>query len=304
MDSLKTLMDKRQYDLVLKITENSQDALSLFYRLSALLAVGKSKEALALIKDKRLVLQTKPALLMKIHIEILCMLGMFDEAYNELKYYQELPYENQETEELLNRLPQYIREEEVKLYKRKEVGQEEITKKLLSKNDNDVLSALDAVRNENIDSFILPILNILKSYPKQTVRAFALLLLVSKKYDKKVSFLHFGQIIEIVPSELKEPFIIPEIGTVDDLSQILQDVYHDPSLVMTAVNLISSYIVYLYPTQLPYSQEELIAIFSKIAKDFMQIKDDDFSKLCQSYELDEEKLNQEIIKIKEALNEF
>ena len=45
MDSLKTLMDKKQYDLVLKLTENSQDSLALFYRLSAMLATGKSEEA-------------------------------------------------------------------------------------------------------------------------------------------------------------------------------------------------------------------------------------------------------------------
>ena len=53
MDSLKTLMDKKQYDLVLKLTENSQDSLALFYRLSAMLATGRSEDALKLIKDKK-----------------------------------------------------------------------------------------------------------------------------------------------------------------------------------------------------------------------------------------------------------
>ena len=67
MDSLKTLMDKKQYDLVLKLTENSQDSLALFYRLSAMLATGKSEEALTLIKEKRQILLTKPGILMKIH---------------------------------------------------------------------------------------------------------------------------------------------------------------------------------------------------------------------------------------------
>ena len=83
MDSLKTLMDKKQYDLVLKLTENSQDSLALFYRLSAMLATGKSEAALSLIKEKRQILLTKPSILMKIHIEILCMMAKFDEAYEE-----------------------------------------------------------------------------------------------------------------------------------------------------------------------------------------------------------------------------
>ena len=195
MDSLKTLMDKKQYDLVLKLTENSQDSLALFYRLSAMLATGRSEDALKLIKDKRQILLAKPGVLMKIHIELLCLLGKFDEAYSELHYYQELPYENQETEELLNSLPKYIREEEIKVYKRQEVGQDELRKKLMSKNDVDVLSALDAVRGQALESFLLPILNILKTYPKQLVRTFALLLLVAKKYDKKVEFLHEDKLI-------------------------------------------------------------------------------------------------------------
>ena len=160
MDSLKTLMDKKQYDLVLKLTENSQDSLALFYRLSAMLATGKSEAALSLIKEKRQILLTKPGILMKIHIEILCLLGRFDEAYSELHYYQELPYENQETEEILNALPKYIREEEIKVYRHKEVGQDEIRQKLLSKNDADVLSALDAVRGQPLEGFLSPGANV------------------------------------------------------------------------------------------------------------------------------------------------
>ena len=223
MDSLKTLMDKKQYDLVLKLTENSQDSLALFYRLSAMLATGKSEAALSLIKEKRQILLTKPSILMKIHIEILCLLGRFDEAYSELHYYQELPYENQETEEILNALPKYIREEEIKVYRHKEVGQDEIRQKLLSKNDADVLSALDAVRGQPIEGFLLPIFNILTKYPRQMVRAFALLLLVAKKYDKKVSYLFFDKLIEVVPSELEEPFVLPNIGNMEDISSMFQN---------------------------------------------------------------------------------
>ena len=57
MDSLKTLMDKKQYDLVIKLTENSNDSIALFYRLSAFMVVGQSENALNLIKTKRLILQ-------------------------------------------------------------------------------------------------------------------------------------------------------------------------------------------------------------------------------------------------------
>ena len=304
MDSLKTLMDKKQYDLVLKLTENSQDSLALFYRLSALLATGRSEDALKLIKDKRQILLAKPGVLMKIHIELLCLLGKFDEAYSELRYYQELPYENQETEELLNRLPKYIREEEIKVYKRQEVGQDELRKKLMSKNDVDVLSALDAVRGQALESFLLPIINILKNYPKQLVRTFALLLLVAKKYDKKVEFLHEDQLIEVVPSELDEPFIIPGLGNIDDLSSLFQNEYHDPSLSQNAINVLSSYMVYIYPNKVNYSKEELLVVFGYIAKDLLQSKDNDLDKLCEKHGLDKQEIREEVNKIKAHLEDF
>ena len=304
MDSLKTLMDKKQYDLVLKLTENSQDSLALFYRLSAMLATGRSEDALKLIKDKRQILLAKPGVLMKIHIELLCLLGKFDEAYSELHYYQELPYENQETEELLNSLPKYIREEEIKVYKRQEVGQDELRKKLMSKNDVDVLSALDAVRGQTLESFLLPILNILKTYPKQLVRTFALLLLVAKKYDKKVEFLHEDKLIEVIPSELDEPFIIPGLGNIDDLSSLFQNEYHDPSLSQNAVNILSSYMVYIYPNKLNYSKEELLVVFGYIAKDLLQSKDNDLDKLCEKHGLDKQEIQEEVNKIKAHLEDF
>ena len=304
MDSLKTLMDKKQYDLVLKLTENSQDSLALFYRLSAMLATGRSEDALKLIKDKRQILLAKPGVLMKIHIELLCLLGKFDEAYSELHYYQELPYENQETEELLNSLPKYIREEEIKVYKRQEVGQDELRKKLMSKNDVDVLSALDAVRGQALESFLLPILNILKTYPKQLVRTFALLLLVAKKYEKKVEFLHEDKLIEVVPSELDEPFIIQGLGNIDDLSSLFQNEYHDPSLSQNAVNILSSYMVYIYPNKLNYSKEELLVVFGYIAKDLLQSKDNDLDKLCEKHGLDKQEIKEEVNKIKAHLEDF
>ena len=304
MDSLKTLMDKKQYDLVLKLTENSQDSLALFYRLSAMLATGRSEDALKLIKDKRQILLAKPGVLMKIHIELLCLLGKFDEAYSELRYYQELPYENQETEELLNSLPKYIREEEIKVYKRSEVGQDELRNKLLSKNDVDVLSALDAVRGQPLESFLLPIINILKNYPKQLVRTFALLLLVAKKYDKKVEFLHEDRLIEVVPSELDEPFIIPGLGNIDDLSSLFQNEYHDPSLSQNAINILSSYMVYIYPNKVNYSKEQLLVVFGYIAKDLLQSKDNDLDKLCEKHGLDKQEIIEEVNKIKAHLEDF
>ena len=155
MDSLKTLMDKKQYDLVIKLTENSNDSIALFYRLSALLAVGKSEDALNLINIKRLILQNKLSLLIKFHIEIFCLLCRFDEAYQELKYYEDLPYESQEVEEILRAMPAYIREQEKASFGGKRLDEDELREKLLSKNDDEVLAALDEIKSFPINNYLL-----------------------------------------------------------------------------------------------------------------------------------------------------
>lgn len=304
MDSLKTLMDKKSYDLVLKLTENSNDALSLFYRLSALLAVGQSEQALNLIYTKRIILQERLAILIKIHIEILCLLKRFDDAYNELKYYEELPYESQEVEELLRAMPDYIKKEEMNRGQRRMMDEEEIQKRLMSKDDEEVLSALDEIKNLRVEPYLLPILKIMRSYPRQVVRSFALLLLVNQKYDKEVDFLRDDKLIKVVPSSLEEPFSIPGFDSLQAFSFALQSMYHDPSIANNAMNIVSSYIIYIYPNSINYSPNESLIIFGYLAKRMLQIEEDDLKEVCLSKKIDYAKVIREIDEIDRVLKNF
>ena len=270
MDSLKTLMDKKAYDLVISLTENSQDSLSLFYRISALLAVGKSEDALNVINTKQKTLQEKLGLLVKIHIEILCLLGRFDEAYDKLRYYVELPYQNQETEEVLRAMPDYIRKEEKNSYRQHSLSSDEIMNQLMSKNDEEVLGALDALKEQKLDPYLLPILKIIRSFPKQVVRTFALLLLVNEKYDKEVEFLHKDELKKVVPSSLEEPFQVPGFKNLNELSFALQSLYHDPSIATNALHIISSYLLYIYPNSIHFEAEESLLVFGYLAKQLLK----------------------------------
>lgn len=304
MDSLKTLMDKKSYDLVIKLTENSNDALSLFYRLSALLAVGQSEQALNLIYTKRIILQERLAILIKIHIEILCLLKRFDDAYNELKYYEELPYESQEVEELLKAMPDYIKKEEMNRGQRRMMDEEEIQKRLMSKDDEEVLSALDEIKNLRVEPYLLPILKIMRTYPRQVVRSFALMLLVSAKYDKEVEFLRDEQLIKVIPSSLEEPFTLSGFDSLQAFSFALQSMYHDPSIANNAMNIVSSYLLYIYPNNLDYSPDEILVIFGYLAKRLLQIEEDDLKEVCLKKQLDYSKIVNEINKIDQVLKNF
>ena len=304
MDSLKTLMDKKQYDLVIKLTENSNDSIALFYRLSALLAVGKSEDALNLIKTKRLILQNKLALLIKFHIEILCLLGRFDEAYSELKYYEDLPYESQEVEEILRSMPAYIRDQEKASFGNRHLDEDEIRQRLMSKNDEEVLAALDDIKSLPINNYLLNILKLISSHPRQVIRSFALLLLVNAKYDKEVQFLHFDKLVKVNPAKLPEPFSVPGFQDLESLSFTLQNEYRDPSVAQNALHVISSYLLYIYPSGIELEKEEVIVVFGYIAKRLLQIETDDLAEICEQKGLDYDKISAQIREIEEDLNNF
>lgn len=304
MDSLKTLMDKKAYDLVISITENSNDAVSLFYRVSALLAVGQSELALQTINSKQLILQKRLSLLIKIHIEILCLLGRFDEAYDKLHYYQELPYESQEVEEILVAMPEYIRKEERSRYQPSSLSEEEIMNKLMSKNEDDVLAALDSLKEQKLDRYLLPILKIIRSFPKQVVRTFALLLLVQQKYDKEVDFLYFDELMKVVPSSLEEPFTVPGFKDLNELSFELHSLYHDPSIASNAMQIVSSYLLYIYPRSLNLKRDEILIVFGFLAKKLLQVSESDLDEVCKSKGLNPEEIRQKINEINEDLKNF
>ncbi len=303
MDSLKTLMDKKSYDLVIKLTENTDDPISLFYRLSALIAVGQIDNALNLINEKRQILQSKLSLLIKFHIEILCLLRRYDEAYHELKYYEDLPYESQEVEEMLRAMPEYIRKEEKSAFGH-HVDEEELQKRLLSKNDEEVLAALDEIKHLSINNFLMPIFKIMRSHPRQIIRSFALLLLVNAKYDKEVAFLHYDKLINVVPSSLEQPFTVPGFKTFDELNFALQSFYHDPSVASNALNILSSYLLFIYPTRLDLRQDETIVVFGYLAKKLLKTNTADLLDLCEQKGLDYNRIIQKMDEVEKELNNF
>lgn len=304
MDSLKTLMEKNQYDLVIKLTENSNDSIALFYRLSALVAVGKNEDALALIKSKRDIFETRLNLLVKFHIEILCLLGQFDEAYDELKYYENLPYQNQEVEEVLRAMPTYIRNAEKASYGRKPLDEDQIRTRLLSKNDEDVLAALDEIKSLNINNYLLNILKLIRSHSRQIIRSFALLLLVNAKYDKEVEFLHFDRLTKVIPNQLPQPFQVPSFNSVEEVNFAMQKEYRDPTVAQNALQILSSYLLYIYPSQIEYEPEEILLIFGYIAKKLLQIDNSDLESQCEAKGFDFNQIEKQIKEIEEDLNNF
>jgi len=255
MDSLKSLLDKKNYDLVLKLTETSKEGTDLFYRISAFTCLGKYEDALYVIQDNQQALEKSGMYaLINIHINLLCSLGRYDQAYSVYDYYSNLPYESQIVEELLRKIPDVIAMSE-----KKDSGlcinEDEIIKNLNSENEDEVLFGLDTLKKLDINDYLPEISKILVKEGRQVVRSFALMLLLSKNVNNTYNFLSYKGLIKVNPSQLKEPF---KGEIFNHVLRRLDQVCKNVTLVESGAQLLSNYVIYTFPEEIKVDIEELV----------------------------------------------
>ena len=302
MDSLKSLMDKKQYDLVIKLTEKSESVNDLFYRISALLALGRGEEALSCLKSHQKLLQSRLSVLIKIHIELLCLLGDFDKAFEELNYYESLPYESQEVEELLHKMPKYIREEEKKLYTTSKFDDAKLIQLLSSPVIEEVVPALDIIKERDISVFLPKLEDMLMNYPVQSVRSFVLLVLLQKGVDKELDFNSNGKTIKVNPSKLEAPFTGKEFNF---FVRKMEIEFKNASLLETALTMHASYCISQYPnTENCYSEAMIVALYEITCRYMKMPPEVSLVERCEAKNLDVQEVRYLIQDIDEALENF
>jgi len=294
MDSLKSLLDAKKYELVIKLTDTSREANDLFYRISAFIFLGKYEDALYVIQDNQLTLQkSNLAALINVHIELLCTLQRYEQAYSILDYYSNLPYESQVVEEILRKMPSIIENEEKRKNAVGSMSEEEIIEKLHSDNAEEVLFALDVIKKLDVLTFLSEIAYVLVKNPKQTVRSFALMLLVKKELDRDLDFLSYNGLIKVNPKKLSAPFtglIFNSILKRMDLE------YKNSTISQNGAQILSTYVIYTYPHEINKDEDEILgAVYlyslyllqdnSVTLDDYVTIHNVDKEKLKAYYEL-------------------
>ena len=301
MDSLKSLLDNKQYDLVLKLTETSTTANDLFYRISAFIFLGKYEDALYVIQDHQETLQSNLAALINAHINLLCVLGRFDQAYTVLDYYANLPYQSQVVEEILRKMPKVIEAEEKKQTTFKFYSDDELEEMLRSEKFEDVLLALDIIKNRDVFAFLPILKELLVSASKESIKSYILMMLVKKEVDRELSINKMGKVLTVNPKSLKPPF---QGEIFDGVVKGFDREYKDSTLSQIATQLFSQYSIYIYPEEYKYSINEYLAVFYLLSKDYASSGDEDLSLLSFANELDLEIINHIKEEIDKMLEEF
>ena len=303
MDSLKTLIDQKKYDLVIKLTETSTSSNDLFYRISAFICLGKYEDALYVIQDHQKTLESNLASLINAHINLLCALNRFDQAYSALDYYANLPYQSQVVEEILRKIPKVIEAEEHKQNTFKYYDDESLSKLLASENDDEVLMALDIIKGRDVLSFLPELNNILLNHKRETIKSYTLMLLVNKEIDRDLKINKRGQLIEVNPKKLERPFSGDAFNKV---VRTFDSEIKDLTMSQTATQLLSQYCIYIYPRLLDKSPDLYYLAFYFLASEYVgfPIPIEELEEKAYQLDVKFDELNILTKEIKSCLDEF
>lgn len=291
MDNLDSLFESKEYSLILELTKDSRDPKELLMRISCLVILGKSDEALDEIEKNQSIIETKYLLrLMTMHFELLLSKKLFDEARIELKHYENLPYVSQEVEEFLRDIKDRI-EDEAHPKSRQKFELDEIYDILEKEHENAKISqVLFSLKNYNLNIYIDSLKIFLKREDVHpNFRTYALMLLIDEKYDGEVEFLSRSGIVKLNPTKITPPFMTKEFNETCRL--ITEKCMHDISMTETALYLFNCYIIDTYP-------EDIYAVgIDKLSSAFVRIAESYLNKLHSSND-------EEIIKLTDKIQEI
>lgn len=245
MDSLKTLIAKGEYDLVLGLTAQGHDPEAVAYRVAALTGKGRGQEALALLLAHRDALYAyDPRFAIKADMELRFLANEFAAASADAAYFSAKPYVSQEIEEILRSLPDRIQAAE-KAAQKPDFGLEDVGQVLSSSpSDREVMDALSRLQGDSASAHAEELAGVLGGKRHPYVRAYALLLLVSIRYPKEVVFRKGRKKLRLIPKDLEPPYTGPVF---EGFRAYLAALAPDPSLGSLAERILGDCILASYP---------------------------------------------------------
>ena len=273
MDNLDTLFEKKQYDLIIKLTELSDDPKDRFLRISSFVSLGKYDEALDEIEKYQSVIEKKyPFQLMKLHFELLLSKKLFDEAKIALNHYENLPYISQEAEEFMRDMKDRIVEESHPKAK-KTYSFDEIDDVLENVTNQGIISqVIFSLKDYNINNYIDSLkIFLTREDVHPNFRTYELILLVDNRFDEEISFLSINGMVKVNPSKLFPPFMSSEFNEVCRLITLKAE--QNVTLTQTALHLFNCFIIDTYPVDIyKSSAESLSNAFIYIAKSYLNLE--------------------------------
>lgn len=281
--TLDELFAAEDYAAILEQTEKTSEPSELFYRLSALLMTERLEEAMALVSEHRAALyEYSPIKTLKADFEIRFALDQFDEAFDDLEEFRNLPYACQEAEEYMRDAPKRIRKEEKDRLRKKEP--QTLATFDDSTSDLDLLSIIAETGAEEAEANVDRLLALIKSKRPAPIRTLALLVLRVIGYDKEVSFAKRGLEFTLIPSGLPDPFADP---VDEEAARLMEEESKDPSIAGVAKKLHSNFLLERYPEgPEPWDPHKYAIAFVALAAGYLSVRDERIEELSDDPEVE------------------
>ncbi len=246
MSQLEELVKKGEYARAIDLPCEGLEAKDKFLRISAFLSLGKGQEALDyVLKERDALWKADPVMTIRVNFEIRFLLRQFDQAQEDLEYFENLPYVSQRVEEALRDLPKAILAARASEKSARGMDLEEALETLASPTDDfALLSALGALRKQgDLEDYRGLVEEILTSFHHDDVKSYALMLLSAKGSEHEVTLVKNGKTFKVVPAKLGSPYGMAEYKV---LRQRLENV-GDSSLTEVMGELLDLYALIRYP---------------------------------------------------------
>ena len=244
MNKFEKLIFEGKYDQLLEETKEMKNLDEAYARFKVLVMIEEYKEALDIIskfkKDFIFTLKRRKELFVN-HMYILFRLNKFNEMFKEIEYYDSLPYEDYEFEEI-------IKEYKTKFYDNME--------KLQNKHEDDLLKIKKTLLNPtSISETLMRIDELTKTY--------LLLVLVEKNSFEEIELHKNGLDYKLIPYDLDPPFDNDYHKAVVSL---IQQYAENPSISALAIKLLSLYTLKIYPDDFfDFDKNDIVVSFLELA---------------------------------------
>lgn len=255
MSDIAELVKNEKFEEAIALPRQTLEGRDLFFLASAYLSLGRGEEALEVILEHRDELYAlDPILTMKSDLEIRFLLEQYDEADEDRKYFENLPYVSQEVEEVLRSLPSTIAATRFSAKSPAQKDYEQLLETLASPSDDlMLLSALNGLKKiGELEDYRGLVEEILVGPHHDDVKTYALMLLSAKGSDHVVKITKGGRAYEVNPARLGTPYGLPEYRYVREKIMGLRD----NSLAEVAGELLDLYALQRYPERFLLSGEE------------------------------------------------
>ncbi len=266
MDSLKTLFEKEQFELVVKLTENSKDGESNFFLVKSLIKLDKLIKAEEILSTyKEVIYDYNPFDTICIDLYLIEQLNKTERLLFIYEYYANKPYVSQQVEEQLRGIKLVINN----MLKQKQDNNTSVNPIETIRNSSigsEIIDALYRLSSEEVRLYTEDILNLIHRNHDSSFLPVYIYFLATIKYDKDIKICRYGADYVINPAT--SDYVLTE-SDLSGANDKIRKMCKDPSIADFAINILNMTIGGHFPNKIPIDDDSyLIACILKACEYF------------------------------------